>query len=120
MKLTKTQIDILDHRLSSGCVADCLADTEELGISLTDAECAVEKIKRMVKEGEIPLESLTPTELEVVIDCLDGSTYFANADDAVTLHETTRGAVLEAHKAATRLEAEISKAAGRRVLCVRY
>lgn len=119
MKLTKTQIDILDHHLSSGCVADVLADTEELGISLNAAERAVANVERMVATGELPLESLTREEREVVIDCLEGSTYFCDWDDAIALGESTRGKQLEAHKAANSLEKILSTTFGRRVECVR-
>lgn len=120
MKLTTIQADILDHRLGSGCVADVLADTEELGISLEEAESAVASVERMIKSGDLPLESLTRIEREVLIDCLDGSTYFCDEGDAIALGETTRGKQLACHKAANALESAFGKAFGRDVECVRF
>lgn len=119
MKLTKTQIDLLDHHLSAGVIAEVLAETEDLAISLAEAEKAVDTVDRMVASGDLPLESLSRVELEVVIDCLEGSTYFCGEGDAIALGETTRGRQAERHKAANALEKAVSAAAGRQVLCTR-
>lgn len=120
MKLASLEIDILEHRLSSGSIAECLADTEELDISLVEAEAAVAQVMADVKAGNLPLYTYSRIELEVVIDCLDGSTYFAGSDDAVAEGNLTRQKLTAQHKAADTLESAVSLVAGRRVKCVRF
>lgn len=119
MKLTPTQIAILDHRLSTGNIPDVLAETEELGISLAEAEAAAASVARMIEAREIPMEKLSRAEQEVLADCIEGSTYFCDELDAIALGQTTRGKQYRHHAAADHLEKAFSIAFGRRIRCVR-
>lgn len=117
MKLTPTQYLILEHRISGGTIAEVLADTEDLNVTYDEAQIAVDAVEKMINSRNLPLETLTPLELEVVIDCLDGSTFFASADNAIACGEYTRSKLNTALKAAAELEDAVSKVAGRRVSC---
>ncbi len=119
MKLTPSQKALLQHRLSADVIAGCLADTEELKISLAEAEEAERKISAWVEAGQLPLEQMNKVEIEVVRDCLDGSTFFADEDDNIALGYTTRGKQRTFHKAADQLEAEILRVTGAPVRTIR-
>ena len=123
MKLTPTQIDILDHRMSLGAehIAECIWSNEEFDPPTTqaEAEAACASVEKMLLAGFIPLESLTLAERRVMDDLLDGSTYFANEEDAIALGETTRSKSRTRHKAADELETAFTAAFGERVRCAR-
>jgi hypothetical protein len=119
MNLTASHQEILLHRLDSGAIADCLADTEELQISREDAENATLEVTKMVKSGRIYLDQLGYAQKEVLIDCLEGSTFFAGWEDAVATRETTRGRMLNLFKAAVELEEAFTAAFGRQINCTR-
>lgn len=117
-KLSKPQVEILQHRLGSGCVADVLWESEVVE-DVKDAEAAVAAVQAYVEKGELPEDDgITPLEREVLADCLDGSTFFANIDDAVALSHVNRGQFLSWRRAATELETLISRLCGRQVSCV--
>lgn len=117
-KLTPTEREILMHRLESGCIADVLFESDVA--PLDEAENAVHRVTNFVKESALPLEDFTRLELEVVEDCLDGSTYFADYDDAMARNQTTRSKVRKWNKAADDLEDAVSKAVGHPVVCARF
>lgn len=117
MKITPTQRMILEHRLDAGVIPDVLAESEICTVEQGEIACA--SIERMLRENEIKFEILTQWELEVVIDCLDGSAFFANSKDAVALGEISKSQLNTMHKAADQLQDEILKTTGRKVYCVR-
>lgn len=115
---TKTEQEILLHRAT---LHDCLgevyahtkwADAEDAGEKPTDEQFdkwidegmkAAAQIERCIELGSVNLEALTPVELFVLQDCLDGSTYFASADNAIASGEVTWGKVESHRQAAARL-----------------
>lgn len=107
------------HRLDSGCVADVLFESE-IADDFDCAECAVKVIEGCVKMGELPLEKLNPLEFAVIVDCLDGSTFFADSNDAVTSKQITNQKLTAWHKAANELEKQVSEVAGREIYCTRH
>ena len=116
IKLTKTQIDILRHRIESGCIPEVLAESDICTVELADD--AVMEVRRMLDAGGFD-DQLSAIELEVIADCLDGSTYFANIDDAVALKQISKGAALMLFRAANELDALVSRLLGRPICCVR-
>lgn len=113
IEFTITERFILLHR---ACLHDCLgevfADTQfcaivDYGGTVTDekidkwkadATAAAARIEKLIKTGEIDLDALTEEELFVLQDCMDGSTYFADADS-----EGEWGTVASHRQAAQRL-----------------
>lgn len=83
MKLTKTQIEILMHRIDADVIPGVLADTEELNITEVEAEEAQKRIEMFIQSGQIPMNSLTRVEKEVLKDAMDGSTFFACAESGL-------------------------------------
>ncbi len=137
MKLTPTQRAILEHRLSADTVPSVLASSTaseaadkvgEYGTPAWNAtydrveaetlpgfENAAQVVKRMVNSLDLPLESLTPAEMAVVIDCLEGSTFFADEEDAIARGYTTASKARHAHTAAAYLAQAIELVTGNRV-----
>lgn len=115
MNLTKIQRELLLHRLESGCIAGCLADADENPPLESDAEIAVDSVMLLVSAGVLPFHAIPAIQLDVIEDAMDGSTFFADSQDAVTLKEISRGRLLAMHKAANELETAFFKATGRRV-----
>jgi hypothetical protein len=137
MKLTPTQAGFLDHRLSAETVADVIASTHaseaadkagEYGTPAWVAEFErVEKEKlpvyeaanaavaKMVHSKELPLESMTLAEMEVLIDCIEGSTYFANEEDAIASGEITKSKSWHTHTAVDYLVQAIETVTGERI-----
>lgn len=141
MKLTPTQYAILDHRLSAETIPEVLASTvaseaaEKVARYGTDGWNAVydrvesenlprfrsahTEVIKMIEKRDLPLETLTPDQLAVAIDCLEGSTFFADWEDRIACGESTKSKLNTAHKAADQLESALSVVAGRDVECVR-
>jgi hypothetical protein len=112
IEFTKTEQAILLHRATlHDCLGEVYAhttwnegDSDEHFIELIEeGEKAAAQIERAINLGSVNLDALTPIELFVLQDCLDGSTYFASADNAVACGETTWGKVESHRQAAARL-----------------
>lgn len=92
MHLTNQEWLLLEHRL---CLADCLADVlhDTFDWDAKEVEeCAREMYRELQADHQILPKHLLPgIPREILRDCLDGSTYFADIDDAVATGEVTRG-----------------------------
>ena len=87
--LTPTELEILKHRLD---VPDALADAiaEENGFEWDDVSDTAERLsKRIELDHGFVSDQLTVLERIILIDCLDGSTFFGSAEDAVGCGEVT-------------------------------
>lgn len=138
MNLTSDHLAVLNHRLELGAddFADLLTDRhpDDGPASFTRSEivAAWSGLALMMAAREVPLEKLTPCELEILCECLEGSTFFCDSDDAVALYALgaknpcylingkrqgySRGQLARWIKAAEELEAEIFRATDRRVV----
>ncbi len=119
-KLTPNQKEILMHRLESGCIEDCFADTEELKVTYEQAESAVALVTLKVKQGNLNPLLLSDVEKLVLEDCLTGSTFFGSCEDAVATKQITRAKLTAWDKAADELEKLVSQTIGHPVHCVRH
>lgn len=121
MKLNKYHYEILEHRLSCyDGIVDALTDNEDYNVTQTQVGEAIQSVARMVEGRELPLENLTRIESLIVVDCLDGCTYFAGSEDAVVLQEISRSQLRAMHRAADELEEAVSQVVGQRVNCTRH
>lgn len=94
IKLTKQQADLVDHRLTA---TDALVEVmgETFGYAMEDVEDAIEDLSRMVVQRNIDVDVLTPISREVLIDCIEGSTWVACASNAGTSQYTAACTVME-------------------------
>ena len=104
--------DLLNHRLESGTIPGVLADSD-IGICEDDAIHAEGSVTTLVQSGEIDLRKLDMVQLALFRDALEGTTYFANEEDAIASGETTKAKMRTAHKAADRLEEAFKSETGR-------
>ena len=132
IKLTNSEWEILDHRLACvDALAECYADTiyctdEDAGKTLTDEQheaaynmahdVASALWDRISATREIDVAALTDIERVLIADCVDGSTFFADMDDAVARHQSygegdmSRGKALSLRKAGNSLERKLNEA----------
>jgi len=139
MRITKIKFDILKHRLDTDVVGDVLAET--MATNVADAQVkdvnspawtkvwdetqypALVRFRgaarsldvQIVLGHDLKIKYLPADELECLIDCVEGSTYFAGMDDAVSSKQMTKSAATAAHREADELEAEVSTFARRPV-----
>ena len=122
MKLTPTENEILLHRLA---VPDALADTltdcaEGESPALPDVsreyveQVAAELHEAMQARAFIP-SVLTPTERAILADCVEGSTFFGNIEDAVALGEVSKSKAARQVAAMESLAEKIGRLIGRQV-----
>lgn len=109
ISLTPGEREILLDR-PEDCVAQSLADTEDLNISEAQAESVFPAVAAMVAAGEIDSLSLDRVGLEVLADMADGSTFFADWQDRP---DSARLRALL--KSTASLEVKLSALLGRRV-----
>jgi len=103
MKFTSKEWEIICHRLAvPDALAECLSDE--------DAETDYDGMYWACREleatgGDIP----NPTEhqLEILRDCCDGCTFFADWQDAVAVGAVKRGSMMAAFQAAKGLEQKL-------------
>ena len=116
IKLTNTEWEILEHRLGvSDCIADALydfglteAENEERWTQVQDAADAL--YDSLGSAREIDTGALTEIDREILADCLSGSTFFADLDDAVHYGDLTRGKALAIRKAGRSIERKLNEA----------
>lgn len=125
MRLTPTQLAILLHRLElADCLADCFS-SELVGEPGYDArynevESAASDLCLYVRRNGCWPDALTPLQLEILVDCLEGSTWFADEEDAIARGDLTKSKSRTAHKAADELETILSGLAGYGVVCASH
>lgn len=116
LSLTKAEWAIIEHRLTlSDCLADCLADTFEWDwqdIYRCTSDLYTKCAHLVAQHGHLELEvsELAPVEVEALRDCVEGSTWFGSAEDAVHSKEITRGQLLSWYKSANSIEAKFEAA----------
>lgn len=111
IKLTDNEWEIIEHRLSlSDSVADVLSDQFD-GLTYEQAQDKCEALcSRIEASKTIDVAALTEHERAMLVDCMDGSTFFADIDDAVWEGEMTRGKVLALRKAGRSLQRKLNEA----------
>lgn len=98
IKFTPLEKSIISDRLELfDCLADALADD---GFARDEVADAAEQIARTWLIG-------TNVQRAVIADCVDGSTYFASARDALNNGKMTRGTFDSLRRAARRIEAKL-------------
>jgi hypothetical protein len=109
---TPTEQAILLHRATlHDCLGEVYAHTtwkegesdERFNALIEEGMASAIRMERVIGMGSVNLDALTPVELFVLCDCLDGSTYFASADDAVARGDVTWGKMESHRQAAARL-----------------
>ncbi len=118
MKLNQRHQGLLLHRLGAGTIPEVLACSFD-DISEQDAEDAAQRVEKMIESGSIDIAKLDRIEREVLRDCMDGATCFADYEDAIALGKTNRGNYLADHRAANELEKAFFEATGEKVVFVR-
>ena len=86
IRITKTQYEILEHRLS---IPDCIADAMNCGVfeqnvKEDDVYDSAYKLEEMAKKGSIQWATLTDLDKDVLWDALDGSTFIGSSDGYVS------------------------------------
>ena len=126
IKLTDSEWGILEHRLDlTDCLGECYADTmyteaEDAGRAMSDeehqslkntAEAAAHKLNCDIRRTrQIDTDTLTSLDKWILADCLDGTTFFTDIDDAVWDGELTKGKVLSLRKAGHSLQRKFNEA----------
>ena len=112
LKFTPHEAKIIKHRLE---VPDALADALEADFGNDDvADAAIWLRVRLDMRNAIDFDALTKVERAVLVDSLEGSTYFCGLDDAVILGELTPQAAGAVERAASGIESKF-RAIGIRV-----
>lgn len=91
-------------------VPDALADALEESFSREEVYAALAKLTPLFKIGATVEWTLEVDKVEDAIlkDCCEGSTYFADMEDAVATKEITRGWAMSRHRAANNLEEKLN------------
>jgi hypothetical protein len=132
IKLTDNEWGILEHRLDIyDCIAECYADTmyveaEDRGEKMTDeqhkaayavAYDAGSRLNCDIRNArQIDTDKLTDLDKWILADCLDGTTFFTDMDDAVADFQRwkqgtmSRGRALALRKAGRSLERKFNEA----------
>lgn len=112
LRFTPTEREILLHRLG---VSDAIADALSEDYPDNDEVMYVAEQLRLVLSGYygnriIDTDEASRLELKILVDCCNGSTFFADADDAVDAGQINRGKLLAQQRAAGTLEARMTRA----------
>jgi hypothetical protein len=126
IKLTDNEWGILEHRLDiHDCIADCYAATmysqaADSGKKMTDAQhkaaydAADEAGHRLNcdirKTRQIDSDKLTDLDKFILADCLDGSTFFSDCEDAVSWGDWTHQKLNALMRSASALERKFNEA----------
>jgi hypothetical protein len=120
IKLTNNEWEIIEHRLSlSDAIAEALTDDldacrtqeAEAKIIYNEVERQVEELRASIEATKtIDIDSLRHYQREALKDCMEGSTFFADIDDAVFEGEMTKGKVMALRKAGHSLQRKLNEA----------
>jgi len=105
--ITQKQWEIIAHRLGeSSAIADALTDAApgEKPAVKDSWEMVNERAEFLLENPPEDIDGLRQLDLEILRDCCEGSTYFADIQDAVERGEISKGQMLSAYKAAYALE----------------
>jgi hypothetical protein len=126
IKLTDNEWDIVEHRLSvSDAIAEMLTDGLDPNMSEDKRELIIEQVQDEVESlrksieltKTIDTDVLTQNQREALVDCMDGSTFFADMDDAVFEGNLTKGKAMALRKAGHSLERKLNEAGIEGVMC---
>ena len=126
IQLTDNEWEIIDHRLSlSDAVAEMLTDgldanmrEDERELIFEQAQDEVEALRKSTELSKtIDIDALTRYQREALTDCLDGSTFFCDMDDAVFEGHLTKGKAMALRKAGHSLERKLNEAGIEGVMC---
>jgi hypothetical protein len=126
IKLTDNEWEIIDHRLSlSDAVAEMLTDgldanmrEDERELIFEQAQDEVEALRKSTELTKtIDIDALKRYQREALTDCLDGSTFFCDMDDAVFEGHLTKGKAMALRKAGHSLERKLNEAGIEGVMC---
>ena len=112
MNLTTNEWEIIDHRLGApDCIADALTDGDEIDppILKSSHQEVIDRAWHLSGYGQASIDFESKLDREIIIDCLDGCTFFADIDDAVASGELSKGKCLAYHKAANSLEKKFNQ-----------
>jgi hypothetical protein len=102
-KLTKNEWEIIEHRLGAwDLILDCFLSTESMTWTAEEIEAAAEGLLSRGPKG-IDLDNLGDLELDILQDCCDGCSYFADIEDAAVLGEISKSKMYRMFKAAETL-----------------
>ena len=119
IKLTNNEWEIVEHRLSlSDAIAEMLTDgldpdmpEDERELIFEEIEGEVETLRKTTELTKtIDTDMLTRYQREALVDCMEGSTFFADMDDAVFEGEFTKGKALDLRKAGHSLQRKFNEA----------
>lgn len=113
ISISPIEWEIIEHRLeASDAIADCLNET--FGYEREEVEASANGLRYLPKDGMgnqlIDVENLTEIDREVLKDCLDGCTFFADMDDEVALGRMSKGKRLAYRKAAISISDKLAAA----------
>jgi hypothetical protein len=110
LTLSKLVIDVLQHRLEvlqdPGHVAELFEEHEEL-----DQDLLVEAAETMLdafKQGSTTITITTDEDLEILIDCIDGCTYFGTPTNSAKERQRKKAFIEFAEK--------LSEATGQQII----
>jgi hypothetical protein len=108
VNLSPVEFEIVEHRLAvPDALAECLSDDPEASFTHDEVYAAVLQLtKQLETTRSFDTGTLRPVEKAILIDCLEGSTFFADSEDAAASGEVSRGKLLSQQKAARKLEAK--------------
>ena len=94
IKLTKQQASLIDHRLTA---SDALVEVmgETFGYAIEDVEDSIELLTQMVAKCQLDVDNLSPIDREVLIDCIEGSTWVACESNRSERHYAAACTVME-------------------------
>ena len=119
IQLTDNEWEIVEHRLSlSDAIAEMLTDDldpdmpeDERELIFEQVEDEVETLRKTIELTKtIDTDTLTRYQREALADCMEGSTFFADMDDAVFEGESTKGKALALRKAGHSLQRKLNEA----------
>lgn len=113
LSISPIEWEIIEHRLDvPDALAGALSDT--FGWDESEIEASANRFKFLPHDGLgnrlIDVTTLTEIDREVLKDCLEGSTFFADMDDEVALGNMTKGKKLAYRKAALTVSDKLSTA----------
>ena len=98
MKFTKTEWEIIEHRLG---VPDCIAEVlEGEGFNYQEVE---DRVYELQSKGCDAVDMDSRVDRAILEDCCDGCTFFNDIQDAAELGEISRGTMMARFKAARSL-----------------
>ncbi len=132
IQLTDNEWEIVEHRLAvSDAIADALTSDLDTNMREDERELIFEQVQDEVESlrktieltKTIDTDALTRNQREALADCMDGSTFFAEMDEAVARFQhygegtMSRGRALALRKAGHSLERKLNEAGIEGTMC---